>query len=952
MTKLEALAQAGQSLWLDYIRRGMTRSGELARLIEQGVRGITSNPAIFEKAIGGSDDYAEALDALAAKPDLDAMGLYEALAIEDIREACDVLAPLYQRTGRADGFVSLEVAPGLARDTQGTLTEARRLWAAVDRPNLMIKVPGTPEGIIAVEELIAEGINVNVTLIFAQDAYDKIARAYVRGLQARADRGEAIDHVASVASFFVSRIDSEVDRRLAKRLAAAPDADSRARIDALMGKIAIANAKLAYRIYEDLLQENSWKTLAAKGARPQRLLWASTGTKNPAYSDVLYVDELIGPDTVNTAPPDTVSAFVDHGKVAPTLTADLDQAQKQLAALAELDISIDDVTDQLLEEGIVKFADAMDGLLRTVAAVQRKARGARRNDLSIVHLPDELEQQVVEAARTWDGADKTKRLWQSDTSVWTGADEDRWLGWLHIVEQQRQQLETFADVAKDTREAGVSHVLLLGMGGSSLFPDVLARTYGGTTAARGWPVLKILDSTVPEQVRRLHGEVDPETTLFVVASKSGTTLEPTVFMESFLDRAQNELGPAAGGHFVAITDPGSKLEAFAREHDFRAIHHGVPEIGGRFSALSHFGMVPAAMMGLDVAALLDEAQLMAEGCRPGTPALQHPAVALGLVMGTAAERGRDKLTLIASPAIASFGAWLEQLVAESTGKAGKAIIPIDGEPLTAPDRYGDDRLFVYLRLRSTPDAGQDQAVLRLQEAGHPVLRIDLDDVDALPQELFRWELATAVAGAVMGINPFDQPDVEASKKKTKEMTTAFEQTGALPAESPIFEGDSVSLFTDDKNAAAITGPDLSARLGSHLSRLRSGDYLALLAYVDMIPAHEAILQRIRRRLRDAKKVATCLGFGPRFLHSTGQAYKGGPDSGVFLQITTASAGTIDIPGRKLDFATVAAAQARGDFDVLSERGRRALRIHLGSDVLSGLRTLEAAIGRALEQEGT
>jgi transaldolase/glucose-6-phosphate isomerase len=925
MHRLGALAEQGQSIWLDYIRRGMTRSGELARLVgEDGVRGVTSNPTIFQGSIAGSRDYDDVLAELVSDPSFDAKALYEQIAITDIQEACAALRPVYDATAGADGFVSFEVSPGLARDTAGTIAEAVRYWRAVAKPNLMIKVPGTPEGIVAVEALIAQGINVNVTLIFACAAYERIAQAYIRGLQTRATRGERVDGVASVASFFVSRIDTEVDDRLARI--------GGARADALRGKIAVANAKVAYQIYEKLLASRQWQALAKGGARPQRLLWASTGTKNKAYSDVLYVDELIGRDTVNTVPPATLDAFRDHGTVAPTLTTDVEEARAQLADLEAVGVSLAEVTDLLLEQGLEKFAESMDGLLATVAALQRKAQGGRL-DRTTHRLPRELGRAVEAALASWDHRGNTQRLWNRDASLWTSGEEARWLGWLDVVERIREEvpaLETFA------RELDVSHVLLLGMGGSSLCPDVLSRTYGARTKG---PKLTILDSTVPAQVERIAASIDPKRTLFVVASKSGSTLEPTVFMEYFLAQA----GPE---RFVAITDPGSKLEAFAVERGFRRVFHGEPAIGGRFSALSAFGMVPAAVMGLDVGAFLGEAARMVEACRPGVSAQDNPGVSLGVLLGTAANAGLDKLTFVLSPAIRSFGGWLEQLVAESTGKHGKAIIPVDDEPLSGP--HGDDRLYVYLRLRSTPDASQDAAVAALENEGEPVVRIELDDVDALPQEFYRWQVATAVAGSIMGIDPFDQPDVEASKVATRRMTAAFEATGSLPPETPIFSDQGVTLFTDEANAQALGRQStLAGFLRAHLGRIEEGDYFALLAYVDMNELDHRALQRMRLTVRDAKAVATCLGFGPRFLHSTGQAYKGGPNTGVFLQVTCDAARTVPVPGRALDFETIAAAQARGDFEVLIERGRRALRVHLGAGVEQGLRTLEAAVTEAV-----
>ena len=952
MNPLRDLRREGQSIWLDYIRRGMTRGGALLKMVaDDGLRGMTSNPAIFQQAIAGSDDYDDVLHDLVADAQLDAKAIFERLAVEDIREAADVLRTVYDDSAAEDGYVSLEVSPSLADDAEGTLEEARRLWKAVDRPNLMIKVPGTTAGLVAIEELLAEGINVNITLLFAVDAYAKVAEAYVKALERRAAKGQPIDRIASVASFFVSRIDSEIDGRLDKLAAKAPEAD-KAGILALKGKAAVANAKLAYAdVYQPLIAGARWKALAAKGARPQRLLWASTGTKNKAYSDVLYVDELIGPDTVNTAPPATIDAFRDHGKVAPQLLHDVESARATMKSLAKVGVDVDDVTSLLLERGKDLFREAIDSLFDTIAVEQRKARGPRLDSLELA-LPRSLAERVGVANAQWDLAGSTKRLFERDASLWTGKDEAKWLAWLDIVQQQRARVAELVAFGEQVKQSGAKHVLLLGMGGSSLCPDVLARTWGAEQKKAGWPALRILDSTVPSQVERTVAASKPAETIYVVASKSGSTLEPKVFLDYAYDRAKAELGADAGKRFVAITDPGSKLEAEAREKGFLKIFHGVPEIGGRYSALSDFGLVPAALIGLPLESFLGEAALMVDACRNGSIGPENPGIALGAVLGVAANEGIDKLTIVASPGIASFGAWLEQLVAESTGKDGKAIIPVDGEKLAAPETYGRDRIFAYVRLAATPDAAQDRAVAALVAAGHPVVRIDLADRSALPQELFRWEVATAVAGAIMKLNPFDQPDVEASKIATRAMTSAYEKDGALPAESPIGKDGSIALYTDDANAKALGKHDkLVDWLRAHLGRIGSGDYFALLAYVDMNDAHERALQQLRHAVRDAKHVATCLGFGPRFLHSTGQAYKGGPKSGVVLQVTAEPAKELAVPGSRYGFGVIAAAQARGDFAVLAERGRRVLRVHLGSDTTKDLERLVEAARVALRQGG-
>ena len=546
----------------------------------------------------------------------------------------------------------------------------------------------------------------------------------------------------------------------------------------------------------------------------------------------------------------------------------------------------------------------------------------------VYRLPRDLDAKVRSALKDWADGGKVGRLWARDPTLWTGRDEARWLGWLGIVDQALGRLDELRRAAEDVRQASFSHVVLLGMGGSSLCPEVLKMTFGRIAS---WPELHVLDSTDPAQVRTLETTVDLARTLFIVASKSGTTLEPNIFKQYFFERAKATVGAAqVGRRFVAITDPGSQMQRVAEADAFRRVFFGQPSIGGRYSALSDFGMVPAAVMGLDVARLLGRAAEMTRACAASVPVEENPGAVLGIVMGVLAKNGRDKATLVASPAIHALGAWLEQLLAESTGKEGTGLIPVDREPLGAPEVYGVDRFFVYLRLTSAPDAEQDLRVEALERAGQPLVRIMVDDSYDLGAEFFRWEFATAVAGAILHINPFDQPDVEASKLATRRLTDEYEKTGVLPSQA--------AVRADDTN--------LHAALRSHLGRLGAGDYAALLAYIEMNAAHERELQAIRGAIRDRYRVATCLGFGPRFLHSTGQAYKGGPNSGVFLQITCDDGVDVPLPGQKYTFGVVKAAQAQGDFQVLVERGRRALRIHLGKDVKGGLATLRSAVSQA------
>jgi len=955
---LTQLQTFGQSIWLDYIRRDLLQGGELQRLItEDGLRGMTSNPAIFEKAIAGSTQYQDFLDSLAGRTDLDAKGRYELLAIRDIQDAADLLGPVYQTTKKRDGYVSLEVSPYLAHDTSGTIDEARRLWTSVARGNVMIKVPGTTEGIPAFRQLISEGINVNVTLLFAQGVYEQVAAAFIDGVEKFAAAGGDVSKIASVASFFISRIDSLVDSLVGDQLKKETDASRKAKLQGILGKVAIANGKLTYEAYQRIFSSPRWKALAAKGAQTQRVLWASTSTKNPNYRDVIYIEELIGPDTVNTVPPATLDAFRDHGNPRSSLTENLDGARKTMADLAGVGIVMKDVTDKLTTDGVKLFADAFDTLLAAVEkSAKRTSTPTPQVNRQSASLPGDLDTAVKKNLNDWRASGKVRRLWQHDASLWTSDDEANWLGWLGITDEQLAAAAKLNDLAKEVRTAGFSDILLLGMGGSSLCPEVLALTYPQTP---GFPRLHILDSTDPAQIRSVEKKVNLAKTLFIVSSKSGSTLEPNIYKQYFFERVQQTLGndkDKAGSHFIAITDPGSKMQQVAERDRFRHIFYGLPSIGGRYSALSNFGMVPAAAMGLDTGKFLERTKEMVEACKPSTPVEQNPGVMLGLIIGTAAKLGRDKITLITSPGIADLGAWLEQLIAESTGKLGKGIIPVDREALGAPEAYGDsrnnDRIFAYLRLETAPDTAQDAKVAAIENAGQPVVRIAVSDIYSLGQEFFRWEIATAVAGSILGINAFNQPDVEASKIVTKQLTSEYETKGSLPPEKPILEEAGFKLFTDDKNAADLSqavGSDRSLKncLRAHLARIRAGDYFALLGYVEMNAAHEALLQDLRMTVRDRKRVATCLGFGPRFLHSTGQAYKGGPNSGVFLQITCDDAQDLPVPGQKYTFGVVKAAQARGDFQVLADRKRRALRIHLGSDVKAGLTKLTELVKQIL-----
>jgi transaldolase/glucose-6-phosphate isomerase len=795
VNKLKELKACGQSPWLDYLKRSLIEGGELRTLIERdGLKGVTSNPSIFEKAIGETDEYAEALKQFQAQSDHSISAIYEHLAIADIRAAADVLRPVYEQTRGRDGYISLECSPYLADDTEATVAEALRLWAGVDRPSLMVKAPATPAGIPAIRQLIGRGLNINITLLFAVSVYEQVVEAYLAGLEDLNRSGGDLSKIGSVASIFVSRIDVATDKRLDKL-------GDKELADRLRGKAGIANAKIAYARYKALFSGSRWQRLAEAGAQTQRLLWASTSTKSPAYKDTMYVEALIGRDTVDTIPPATMDAFRDHGAVIPdAIEQDVSGARALLSELEEHGVSLKAVTDELVKEGVQQFANAFDKLFGTIAERRRTLREGERSCLEITPGSPEMKTAFETEMEIWRKEGRIRRLWAGDKSLWAGSDEDKWVGWLHIVEQELADLNRLRAFTEQVKEAGFTDVVLLGMGGSSLGPEVLGETFGRQA---GWPHFRMLDSTDPAQIRAIERAVDLGKTLFIVSSKSGSTLEPNIFLDYFFDRVGAVKGKdKAGEQFIAVTDPGSPLERRAIELRFTCVFHGAPSIGGRYSVLSKFGLVPAAAMGLDVKRLLETTRTMQRSCGADVPPSENPGVQLGVAMGVAAARfGRDKVTIIASPGIADFGAWLEQLLAESTGKQGRGLIPLAVEPLTVPECYGSDRFFAYLELDRQVDPSQRQAVESLERAGHPVAKISVKDVWHIGQEFFRWEIATAVAGSIIGIDPFNQPDVEASKDKTRALTDAYEKSHRLPEDAPMFRENGVALYADPRNAA-------------------------------------------------------------------------------------------------------------------------------------------------------
>ena len=943
---LVKLQKTGQSIWYDNVRRALIDNGDLASKIkDDDLRGVTSNPAIFEKAIVGSTDYDQAMrELISAGKSVDE--IYEALVIDDIQRVADLLRPVYDRTNRIDGYVSLEVSPLLAHDTENSIAQARRLWSTLNRPNVMIKIPATPEGIPAIQTLIAEGININVTLIFSQTTYDQVAEAYIAGLEQRHAAGKPLDHVASVASVFVSRVDTSIDSQLEFKARRSSDESEKAVLNGLLGKAAIANIKLLNKRFKQTFAADRFEKLKAAGAQIQRPLWASTGTKNPAYPDTYYVDELIAPNTVNTVPPATYTAVRDHGKTEVTIEKDLDGAPATIAKLGELGIDLNQVTQQLQDEGVAQFMASFDTMTGSITAKQAAITSGVLDRMKAElgsHADD-----VKAALKKMESESWIRRVWRKDPTLWKDDEAHKKiianaLGWVTVVDLLVEHAGELGAFSERIRNDGFTDVVLLGMGGSSLCPEVFRRTFGKID---GFPTLHVLDSTDPATVQSFEERVNLPHTLFVVASKSGTTTEPLMFYKYFFNRMREIKGERAGENFVAITDPGTLMEEMAKGDSFRRIFLNPPDIGGRYSALSFFGMVPASLQGFDFKTLLDRADRAQNACMHYVPAEDNPGARLGAILGTLANAGRDKLTLSIAPEIASLGLWIEQLLAESTGKEGKGIIPIAGETLGSPAVYGNDRLFVHIGV-GAPDADSEAKLRALESAGHPVVRRRLHDLLDLGEEFYLWEIATAIAGAVIGIDSFDQPNVQESKDNTKHYLEVYKKNGSLPDQELGSEGRGLKAYCDEETVGQLgSGSTIEAFITAHLSRTHAGDYVAMLDYIMETDEHEELIQAIRTHLRDALQVATTTGYGPRFLHSTGQLHKGGPASGVFIQVTADNSVEVPLPNEAFTFGVLKQAQALGDFQSLSSRHRRAIRLHLGTDVAAGLRTLLEIVQKA------
>ena len=909
MNRARELHALGQSIWLDYIQRDMIENGALAQHVaDEIVRGVTSNPSIFEQAITGSDAYRRDLRMM-AQAGWPAERILDRLVIDDIRAAADVLLRLYEATNGEDGYVSIEVNPELARDSEGTLREARRLWDAVNRPNVMVKIPATREGLPAIEAAVADGLNINVTLIFSLDRYGEVMEAYLRGLEARVQRGQALHHVASVASFFVSRVDTAVDARLQEIMRSeGPEAE---RAASLMGKAGIANAKLAYAQFKAVFEGVRFQRLAAQGARVQRPLWASTGTKNPAYGDTYYVDNLIGPQTVNTIPQHTLEAFLDHGRVELTLEQDLSASRAQLGALESLGIDMQEVTDRLEREGVEKFAHAYRSLLATIEA----QAAALRRELG------PLSQSVPEILGMLKERQVARRIWRRDASLWpasAGEAATERLGWLTLPDEALDRTPTLESIAAEIHAAGLDQIVLLGMGGSSLAAYVLA-------SAQGRPELSVLDTSDPETIWEVQKRLEPERALFLAASKSGTTTETRALLDHFWAWMEEALGRSPGDHFIAITDAGTPLDALSRERAFREVLNPPSDVGGRYAALTEFGLMPAALLGLPLGEIAQGGAEMARRCGPQVEGPANPGLVLGACLAAAHDSGRDRLTFVGDPEIETFALWAEQLIAESSGKQGRGLTPVVAEPPGSAGAYGQDRTIVYLRSSGELDRRMGGWV----KAGLPVIVMEMSPGGRdLGKAFFQWEFATAVACHWLGVNAFDQPDVQAAKDRTRTLLARFKKSGAVPLEPVIWEGEGIRLRGEAPKALSAESLDQAITWLLKEAGERRG--LGLLAYLPERKSWMQEAKRLRRALRERSGIPVLFGVGPRYLHSTGQLHKGGPQQGAFAILTAGHSRDFQIPEAGYSFATLELAQAAGDLQALREAGRSAVHVELDS----------------------
>ena len=945
MTSLPSieLYKAGQGPWLDTISRKLLRSGMLKAYIEEsGLLGVTSNPSIFQQAISQGEGYEQDIQKL-LKRGASTVEIYDVLTVADIRETCDLFRPVFEKTGGEHGFVSLEVLPNLAFNEDATVEEAKRLFRLVDRPNVMIKVPATEQGVRAVRRLIGEGININVTLIFSQKNYRDVANAYLDGLEVFAKKGGDLSRVHSVASVFVSRIDTDIDKQIDTKLAAEDDAAKRMLLTELKGKAAIANSKMIYRAFKELFGSARFRALKKRDAFVQKTLWGSTSAKNPAYPDLIYVETLIGKDTVNTLPQSTWEALLAHGQIRPnTIEENIPDAEATIAGLKSISIDIHAVCDRLQKEGVKSFVNSFESLMKTL---ERKRDIPMASPVKVsISLPSDLEKSVKDTLAQLAKKDLHARWLAKDPTLWSNDAAHQKvilnrLGWVDNCEKIIGKLYEIDQLQEKVFKEKVRDIVLLGMGGSSLAAEVLSlilkkplqKVKGALKGIR----FHLLDTTDPASILKVEKAVRYPSTLFLVGSKSGSTIETRSQYQYFFDRVKkfykNDENKAAE-RFVIVTDEGSPLAELGRTKTFAGLFLNPQDIGGRYSALSFFGLVPAALLGIDIRQVLADAQRFLDGMRTVTDISKNEGITLGILMGTLALRGKDKLTFWISPALASFADWAEQLIAESTGKEGKGVTPVAGEPPLNLDRYGNDRVFVMLRLKGENEKLWAARMKALKAKGFPVLDFVWSDGTNVGGEFLRWEVATSFASVVLKVNPFDEPDVTESKNITSRLLEDVKKKKALPKPGKILLTRSAKLIPAEKKM-----------LDGFFAKLPKNGFVSLLAYVDRSPVTKRSLQGLQKCIASALKVPVLSGFGPRYLHSIGQLYKGGPKQGIFIEFFVKDTKDVKIPGEVYGFSQLKRAQTMGDYEAISSKGLPILAVDLGSNLATGFSSFQKKI---------
>lgn len=932
-----AMAQAGTSPWLDSISRELLRTGELRKMIdEKGILGVTSNPSIFEKAISDKNGGYDSDIRKMFKAGESMLSIYDELTTTDVRNACDLFKKVIKDSKHEHGFVSLEVRPDLAHDMNGTVADALRLVKKIKRSNVMIKVPATPAGVDAFRELTARGVNVNVTLIFSKKQYLDVLHAYVDGLEMLHKSGGDVSAVHSVASVFVSRYDVYVDAKLSELEQRESDKGEKAALKALQGKAALANCKVIYDEFEKVCSGKRFQKLKAAGANAQKVLWASTGVKNPAYSDLLYVESLIGPETVNTMPDATVKAVLDHGNIASdTVSTGVGAARETLKQLDSWGIDLVEIGNKLQHDGLIAFEKSFDDLMKTIELHCEAAKGKVKSAKFKFTMPKALKDNFP--ARLMRKEKVLERFLAEDASLWKSDQEhqaviNNRLGWIRVADSMLGGMYVLDELKASLKKDKIKDIVLLGMGGSSLAPEVMSLISAKTAKIR----FQILDSTDPAAIRNIESKLDLKKTLFIVASKSGTTVETTSQYQYFRDRVSKlykgvNSKNLTGRHFVAITDDGSALQEEAYAHSFRKVFVNPSNIGGRYSALSFFGLVPAALMGVDARLLLKQARELLSGLETVKDASKDDSFVAGVLLGELAQEGKDKLTILASRKLQSFGSWLEQLIAESTGKEERGILPVDGEAAASPKAYGDDRVFLVLKLSGEKNEALDQKVKALKKVGYPVIESVWPDESVLGAEFLRWEIVTSIAGSILGVNPFDEPNVKESKNNTTRLLSQLDKDGRLKQ--------------PENYVSAAKKIDFSALFES----LKGGEYFASLAFIERNAKAEKLLSRIQNRLRDVLQTASLRGFGPRYLHSIGQFYKGGPQKGRFICFVQNDGKDLKIPGAKFSFSQLKQAQAFGDIKAITDRDRPCLTVDLGRDPLKGLEAFDKQLAAYLKK---